>query len=572
MVFGKMKTGIIPVVMVLLAVSSIADTSITEVTVINSEPTIDSVITFRDYVNDSVNNRTTFFSVYNNTRNVFVQVKVSDLNGYRDLDSVKVRVVFLNGSTESNFPSFGTSYVDANFESGTLTQAIYYCNFTMGPYDPTRLGIENPPLYYRVKAQVSDGTSTVTSDTSSSENEDYTYEGYLPSFDIEVNIQSGYGVAEPGDEVVAGINITKFAPPGAKNINITYELINPLDVVVDSLTESTSVTNSINATRNLTVPVGSPDGPYKFRVTVSYPEGLTSSEAGLSVVYPEEEEEEEEEEEPTRPISGYVMPPESVPFRQKGPFDVIVPESFSIYPQEERLLSIIIANDGQIDILDVNISLTGIIIPSKITPESVEVLAAGDKTLFIATIKAPGNLAIGKYTMILKVFSEGVKIKEERIGMEVLYLEGMQLEITGEELLRSELFNLRSTHDQLWGFGMEKGSMGLEVSGAVSLMNEAESYLAGAESSLDEGDLLQARRYLERAKSLIEKATLELSQLKVVEPRTQYELILVIILLAFISIVLYINKRKVSGSLHKLMDLKELEVLNTQILRSKKRH
>jgi len=48
--------------------------------------------------------------------------------------------VLWNGTDETDFPRFGSSYINASFESGNGTDAVYRYAYTMDNYDETRLG------------------------------------------------------------------------------------------------------------------------------------------------------------------------------------------------------------------------------------------------------------------------------------------------------------------------------------------------------------------------------------------------------------------------------------------------
>jgi len=504
---AKMKMKIIVALFVMtLFVCANADVAQTQVQVANSPPTIDNIATYRNYTNRSVNIPATSFSAYNNTRNVSIQVVVSDLNGYYDLQSVKVKIVYWDGSVETDFPRFGSDYVDADFEYSTLTQSIYRYNFNMSPTDPTRLGTESPPLYYRVKARVTDSQTVVTSDLSDAENADYTYLSELPSFGIDISTdKTEYN---PGDPVSAVVDITKYSPPTPKDINMTFELIDPLGNPIDSLEDSGVIDDVLTRTPTLGIPSSAYTGTYYFRVTVSYPEGVTSSQK-MIIVAPAGEE-------VTPGHGGHVVPtgegiaPEVVQVSEVRFFNM--PESISVFPGEERLVPVIIQSVGTAPALEISLEVDGIFPPILITPLKISSISPGSNGLFVFQLRIPQALAPGKYEFNVIAKQKGVAIAYDTF---YLYVSepSEEPEMAKFEVLQQEIENafdtLRAVREEL----LRKQAGGIDVSDILSRLDIVEQYLELASSAFNNGLYDSAVQNLVRARQLILESVQKAGQL-----------------------------------------------------------
>jgi len=148
----------------------------------NAVPYVQSIDTFCYYINDTDNDPCTHFSApYNMT--VYALIVVGDDNGASEINltgRVRGQIALWNGAEESVFPRFGTGWVEGTFiDSGSLT-ARHLFVFNMSSFDESRMGTEAPPLHYRVKARIFDGSQTYESSTDPSENADYTFAGIPP--------------------------------------------------------------------------------------------------------------------------------------------------------------------------------------------------------------------------------------------------------------------------------------------------------------------------------------------------------------------------------------------------------
>lgn len=118
----------------------------------NSKPQINSITT---YSSDSYNKEESNFVIGDNAaKKIFIKISVSDSNGYGEINSVKLKIVFLENGREIDFGRF-VEYKEALFKEGFNTKAVYTYDFDMINSD----SIGN----YRIKAQVSDGVDIVTS-------------------------------------------------------------------------------------------------------------------------------------------------------------------------------------------------------------------------------------------------------------------------------------------------------------------------------------------------------------------------------------------------------------------------
>ncbi len=561
----KMEAQIVAVLLVvILSLGAYADGSTTTISIENSSPTIDSVTTYNNYTNRSVNSPTSSFSTYNDTRNVSIQLVVSDLNGYYDIEAAKVRIVLWNGTDETEFSGFGSDYLNATLEYSTLTQSIYTYSHNMSATDPSRLGTESPPLYYRVKAQVEDAHTAVTSDTSSAENADFTYQGQLPSFGIEISIADT--TLEPGDDVDAAVNITKHAPSDPKNVNLTFELLNPLGNVADSENESVTVNATVNRTLSLTIPASGSDGTYTFRVTVSYPEGTTTGQQAIAVSSPEEEEDEEGEEEGGGELKGFAISPQTVREQFSRVSFLSIPKAISVFPGEERLLSVVVQGADN-PAPGVSLEVEGVFPPASITPTVVPVIYPDSDELFIVRLKTPKQLAPGRYK-----FNIIAKLKDVEILRDSFYLEVS--EPSGEptiarlETLSHEIENMFDVLHDMRAELLKKQASGVDTDALLDRIDAAKEYLELATSEFNNQDYESSRKYLGRSREIILESAERAGELS--KPvGYSVDLNLVIVFLSAVAVVLLflVLRRRPSRRFKRILERQELEALSRAVSR-----
>ena len=478
------------------------------VAIANEAPKIDSITTYSMYVNDSVNTPATNFSAFVGVKTVYIQIKASDPNGFEEIrnnGSVKVKIVFWNGTTETTFTRFGESYLNATFESGSGTQVIYTYSFEMNDSDPSRLGTETPPLYYRVKGNVTDGEYVVTSNLSDAQNADYTYMGLSPLFDVTVDIPKNKKVVEPGDSVYATVTITKISHPGEFNISITYQLINPYGYVVDSLTEMVAINTTIWRIPLLYLPSGTTEGTYKFRATVHYLTSLTSAEGNFKV------------KEPAgvgrrRPLIAPMAAPS---------IDVYgYPDEISIIQGERKLFLVIVENTGDLSVKNVIPSLSPLLSPSlepmigvEIIPPMIEIIEPGSKTVFIVDVNVSENLTSGEYELLLRVNSTCDTV--ERYIQ--LFVSQKPVERERRERLRREIENIKNLIDIVWNESVEVGSDGKDVVGVFEALEKARGNISLAEDFWKTEKYNETEKYIREAKISLEAAVTTLADAQAIK-------------------------------------------------------
>jgi len=481
----------------LLAISAVVQAVVpTLVDVANSPPSIDAVATFSSYTTRLNNTPSSSFSANNGTRNVSVQVLVSDPNGYADIQSVKVRIIKWDTLDETLFSHFGPDYLDATFEYGNGTQAVYTFSFNMSETDESRLGIESPPKFYRVKARVEDLSEVVTSGLSADENADYTYNGTLPSFGI--SIASLNGTLHPGDIGSWDVTITKYLPASPKDINITYEFINPLAEIIGSLNESILINNTFNRTISFGIPAAGPDGTYSIRVTLTYPEGTLQEIQPVLVVYPSEEPEGNGGDPSPLIVTG--QPVDGDP----QVIFVNLPDSVNVYPEETVVMVAIVKNVGNISVSKLSLEVDGVVPAGSVTPSNLTSLGKGSRGFFVMSIDVPDNLAAGRFRYTLALNTDEVKIARDYFYLDVREIqpdEPREFEILGDSIrAMDKVVNEVETEMRA------KQSEGFDVSAPLALLASADARLSDAVHNLHAYLFDEGREDLAEAEKLVKKA------------------------------------------------------------------
>lgn len=536
MIFKDMIKLVIGIAIIYSLVSVVYATFDASVAVGNLAPEIVSVRTFSSYVDDSDNVPETSFN-FPNRRTVYIQVKARDDNGFQDIHQngfVKVRIVLWNGSSETNFARF-PSYVNANFESGSGKEVIYTYVFVMGFDDQSRSGTGVPPLYYRVKAQVSDGEYTVTSNLSSDQNADYTYQVSTPPgpspipilFDITIDIPENNRVVEPGDSFYATVTITKVSPPGVRDIQVNYQIIDPADRIVDPLTETVAVNNTIYRVPVLYIPLDAIPGRYRFRATVSYEDVQVWSEATFTVQIPGVTTT------TTIPVTTTTVPgvtTTTVPVttttirrrRERGVEEVPVivippavmkreisiyryPHEVYVFKGELKPLLVIVENTGDLTLNDVTVYIGGPVIIDKIVPEEIDNMEPDSRRSFIIEVSIPSDLATGDYDLILKAIAEHAT-DERHIRFVVL-----ERPSEPERELRRQIEELSKLLDAIWGETVETGLKGIDVKDVFRSLRDAKTSIDKANEYWMNGRYDKTRTAINDARDYIEKSVIALA-------------------------------------------------------------
>jgi hypothetical protein len=361
----------------------------------NFPPVINSIKTFSSYTSSSDNIPSNNFSAPSN-RTVYVQINVSDPNGYEDINNngyVGVKIVLWNTTDEEVFARFGSDYVNATLESGSVRDAVYTFSFPMDDNDDTRLGDEVPPQFFRVKAEVSDGTDVVESNTSSEQVADYTYNG-LVLFNLSIDIPGNKKVIRQGDSFYATVQVTKVSPLGLDEVSISYSIINPMNNTVDYYTENVAINGTVYRLPVLYVPSNAMTGRYTFRVLVMYLGVGSWTEAYFDVV--------------SRNGGGLggggqggvtttTETAVTTTLPQKTSLEFYsVPHEVYAFQGESKPVMVIIENTGNVTVSDVNLELTTSLEVENILPEDITI-NPGEKKVFILEVWVDENAAEGTY-------------------------------------------------------------------------------------------------------------------------------------------------------------------------------
>jgi len=264
--------------------------------------------------------------------------------------------------------------------------------------------------------QVSDGEATDSS-TISSNNADYTYQCFVPPrppiqvlFDVSIDIPSNKKTIYPGDSFYAAVVITKISPDGLDDVQIEYDITDPLNRTVDSFSEMVAINNTVYRVPVLYLRNDSIAGNYTFKVTVFYlgtaawskaffnvieytttttsSTTTTSTTAGENVTTTTRKSGSSGgggytnivETENTEAQTTTTSPP-------KPEVSLQSPSEVQAFPGETKPILVVVENTGNIPVNDVTISLTGELQIQKVIPEKVESIDPGSKAVFIVDTK-----------------------------------------------------------------------------------------------------------------------------------------------------------------------------------------
>jgi hypothetical protein len=396
-------TGLVVLILALNAYA--ADVNISVDLSQNFPPIITSVKTFSSYTNVSENTPSTHFSTPSN-RTVYIQINVSDPNGYEDINIngyVMVKLVLWNTTDDEDFDRFGLDYVNATLESGSVTDAVYTYSFVMDDNDETRLGTEDPPQFYRVKAEVSDGTDIVESNTSSEQVGNYTYKG-LVLFDLSIDIPENKKTIHPADSFYATVQITKVSPQGLDDVSVSYSIIDPLNRTVDYYTENVAINGTVYRLPVLYVPADAITGRYTFSVLVMYL-GVGSWTEAYFDVAPRRGIGDGGHGGPTTTVATTVTttPPQRISLEFYS-----LPSEVYAFQGETKPVMVIIENTGNVTVTDVKLALITSLNIVNILPEEVSI-NPGEKKVFILEVRVDDNATEGSYPSVVKILSPKVE-------------------------------------------------------------------------------------------------------------------------------------------------------------------
>lgn len=138
-------------------------------TLVNSKPVIESINVYQSKEDKDI---------------ISFNINVSDLNGYEDIDSVKVVLLNLTNDIE---PKFELGYLNATFLSGFNMYAIYTTEYDLSENNTLEI---NNNQKYRIKVQVKDEFGAM-----STSSKDFTLVNMTNSDIKETNLITGFVVA-----------------------------------------------------------------------------------------------------------------------------------------------------------------------------------------------------------------------------------------------------------------------------------------------------------------------------------------------------------------------------------------
>lgn len=535
--FRYMLRIIIGIVVVYSIVSTGYASFSASVIVGNVAPEIISVKTFSSYVDDSNNVPETSFT-YPDKRTVYIQVKARDYNKYQDIQengSVKIKIVLWNGSAETEFTRFGSSYLNASFESGSGTDVIYTYTFQMSDSDSDRTA----PHYYRVKTQVSDAEFNVTSNISDEQNADYTYEvttsppPELVLFDITIDIPEDNRVMEPGESFYAAVAITKISPPGVRDIQIEYRIVDPDGTAVDSFTETVAVNDTIYRVPVLYIPLNATPGTYRFRASVAYGGVLVWSEALFTVqasgptttttipststttvaststttttapgattttTIKRKHGTHRDRDIPTTITPPVVMKREIFIYRH--------PQEIHAFKGESKPVLVIVENIGDLVLNGVTVYIGGPDVIDKIVPGKIDDVEPGSRRIFIIEIKIPSDMAAGEYDLVLKAIATHAT-DERHIRLVVL-----EKPSEPDKLLGRQMDELKELVGDIWIETAQRGLEGKNVSQVFKSLDSAKDSISKAKEYWRNKEYDKTRDAIKDVKRHIEEAIIKLA-------------------------------------------------------------
>jgi hypothetical protein len=523
------------------------------VEVINTGPRILSVDTYSLYL-DSTNNVPAASFAAPDKKTVYVRIKVRDDNGFSDVvlrGHVKIKIVLWNGTDETDYPRFGSSYVNASFESGSGIEATYRYSYMMDNYDETRLGTESPPLFYRVKVEVSDGEMNASSNQTSN-NADYTYQCYIPPrpqqvlFDVSIDIPSNKKTIPPGESFYAVVAITKMSPAGLDDIQIDYSIIDPLNRTADQFSEMVAINSTIYRMPVLYLSNSSMQGRYTFRVSVSYLGTQAWSEAFFDVVLPVAPAttsttnsitttqvisnvttttragsssggggSSNREETAVTQAATTIAPATTVATTLPTASNPGV--SFYKYPPEVQAFSgdtkpilIVVENTGNVPLNDITVFLGGALKVEKVIPESVESLEPGERAVFIIDTKIPDNLAPADYNAVVKIISKDA-VDERSMKFVVL-----ARPVETAKVLNIQADELTKLADDIWSEAIKRGlgEDDASMEEVFSLLQSSKDLIGKARGDISGRNYDLSKVNMNAAKAVIEQSVLKLAALK----------------------------------------------------------
>ncbi|MEM5878246.1 MAG: hypothetical protein QXF12_05200 [Candidatus Aenigmatarchaeota archaeon] len=246
---------------------------------------------------------------------------------------------------------------------------------------------------------------------------------------------------------------------------------------------------------------------------------------------------------PEKPIESYPVSQLSgiSPFAPGYKMVVEFQKNINITQDEEYILPIKISNFGDSDLSNIYVVLTSRDLESRmIYPGNVDVLKPGESTIFIGMIKAPLWLPEGNYKVNIDVVSSNTKFNDT-LNVRV---DALTLKEKAKELISYYSNLIDQLENEINLIEKEKN-----VTIARGYLNEAKKALEDAKDYYKLGWFKDSIDQMNVVKDKIEKTIIAISKAekypKIIEvPSISYNYLIVFLLAAFISLILFIIYRK----------------------------
>ncbi len=229
-------------------------------------------------------------------------------------------------------------------------------------------------------------------------------------FDVNVTIPEKYKEVCQGDDVHAIVNITKNHPSWSIDVNMTYHIVDPDSIVVDTENETLSVENETKIIeQTLITPLDAKEGYYTFTAILEY-ENVTEQASDIFEVKE-------------------CLPPPLTPkssSRPKAPAAKVElnyglslrlsKDILSTTAGEKTSFLAIVNNTGTADLSSVKISATGVPLNwIKILPSASDIPSSQTQE-YLVIINVPLNAAPGTYILKVKAL-DGAESETKEIKL-----------------------------------------------------------------------------------------------------------------------------------------------------------
>jgi uncharacterized membrane protein len=242
------------------------------------------------------------------------------------------------------------------------------------------------------------------------------------------------------------------------------------------------------------------------------------------------------------PVTGVVVAKEEI---YKINISALYPEIIEMERGGIRYLTIEIKNNGNAELKNIYVDISGIPIDWFKRIGKIKDLAPGETTVQIIKFEVPDNAEIKTYEVKIKVSTE--RVHDEKTLQIVIYE-------TRKDLLSSMIKSVRESIKEA-EIRAYQASLERNVTDVLKLMEETNYILNEAEEYLRLNNLVMCENKIQEAKNMIERANYELAK---TPPKTVLllplgsVLVMVFFLLVITSILIFYPKGKASKRLEKL--------------------